>query len=227
MNNIDKVVLPSNGLIDDVPREVTIRDMKGRELSTLFSSLTDASVDSVIVSVVSPKINPEALTDEDKHFILHKTRELTFGDTVEQSLRCPICGSIDNYQVNYSDLDFILLDEDKYKEEVKLSDGTTITRKIPTKASWEKIHRYKEKRNLPDDYSFILLQAAKIETIDGKTKSLGEIITYLENLPAKELRQLYDNLNIKFGLDTTFKVKCTSCKSEFTGGIGINADLFR
>lgn len=227
MNNIDKVVLPTNGLLEDTPKEVKIRGMKGRELSTLFSSLTEASIDSVIAEVTEPKVDPDLLTDEDKVFILHKTRELTFGDKVEQNLRCPICGHIDLYEVSYEDLEFTLLEEEVLNEEIEMSDGKVITKKIPTKADWKNVHRYKEKRKLPEDYSFILLQAIRINTIDGKSKTLGEVITYLENLPGKDLRQLYDKLDIKYGLDTSFKVNCNSCKSEFTGGIGINADLFR
>lgn len=227
MNNIDKVVLPSNGLLEDTPKEVKIRGMKGREISTIFSSLTEASIDAVLTEVTEPKVNPSLLTDEDKTFILHKTRELTFGDKVEQSLRCPICGHIDSYEISYGDLEFTLLEEDMLNEEIKMSDGKVITKKIPVKSDWDKIRRYKEKRNLPDDYSFILLQAIRIKTIDGSAKSLGEVITYLENLPGKDLIALHDRLAIKFGLDTSFKVNCKSCKTEFTGGIGINADLFR
>ena len=227
MNILDKVVLPSNGMMENVPKEVTIRDMKGRELSTLFSSLTDASIDNVISEVTDPSVDPDLLCDEDKKFILHKTRELTFGNTVDQTLRCPFCSKIHNYTIDYNDLSFDLLDEDKFNETIEMPDGNTITKKVPSKLDWDKIHRYKEKRNLPESYSYILLQVARINTINGKKKSLGEIIAYLENLPAKDLRNLTDKLELKFGLDTTFIAECKSCKTDFPGGIGINADLFR
>jgi hypothetical protein len=227
MNNIDNVKLPSNGLIDNVPSEVQVRGMKGREISTLYSSLNEAAIEDVIRNVTTPSLQPDILCDEDKKCILHKTRVLTFGNEIEQSLRCPFCGNIHTYIIDYDNFNFVLLDEDILSKTVVMSDGKVITKAIPTKASWDAIHRYKDKRNLPDTYAFLLLQAARIGTIDGKHIGMSDLIEYLENLPGNELVNLSKALDIKFGLDTTFKVECNSCHTDFTGGIGINADMFR
>lgn len=227
MNNLDKKVLPSNGLLKGIPREVMIRGMKGIEISTLFSSLTDAAVDEIIRAVTDPSLNPEDLCDEDKLFILHQTRILTFGDEVEQSLRCPHCGHIHNYTINYSDLEFTTLEQDVLDDKLVLPDKMTITRRIPTSLDMEEINRYKERMNLPKSYSFLLLQASRISKVNNKKKSIAELIELLENMPGDSLMELYRFLDISFGLNTNFEIECHKCGSRFTGGLGINADLFR
>lgn len=227
MNNIEKVVLPSNGLLEDVPQEVTIRGMKGIEISTLFSSLTDAAIDNIIRNVVEPDIDTDLLCDEDKKFILYKTRELTFGDTIKQKLVCPHCGKINTYEFKHGELEVDLLEEEALSEKITLEDGTTITKKIPTKKDWKKVYRYKEKRDLPEDYSFILLFAARIDKVNGKRLALGELIAYLENIQGAELLKITESLGYEFGLQTNFMISCLSCGERFLGGISINADLFR
>lgn len=226
MNNIDKKVLPSNGLIEGVPKEVTIRGMKGREISTLFSSLTDASIEAIIKDVTNPSLDPEDLTDEDKAFILHQTRVLTFGRELQQTLRCPFCKHIDHYILNYDDFEIIYLDENHLNDELVLEDKT-IKRRLVTVEHLKEARAYKEKINLPDSYAFILLQATRIGSINGKKKSIAELVEYLENLPGKELVKVARFLDVKFGLQTDFTVECTNCHTAFTGGVGINADMFR
>ena len=226
MNNIDKKALPSNGLMPNIPSEITIRGMKGREISTLFSSLTDASVDAIIKGVTEPNLDPDLMCDEDKAFVLHQARVLTFGSEVQQTLRCPLCGHIHDYVFDYGDLNIVYLDENHLDEEL-IIDGQTIKRRIPDQKILEEARRYKAKAGLQDSYAFILLQATRIATINGKKKSIGELTEYLENLPGNELVKISRFLDKKFGLETTFKVECNKCHIAFTGGIGINADLFR
>jgi hypothetical protein len=227
MDNIEKKVLPSNGLLEDVPREVAIRGMRGREISTVLSSLTDASVDEVIKSVTNPSLEPENLCDEDKKFVLHQTRILTFGEEIQQTLRCPFCGHIHDYTINYSDLELTYLEEEVLNDVLELSDGTKITRRIPSSKTMEEIIRYKDKVKFPPSYSFLFLQASRIGKVNGKKMPIGEMITWLENIPGKELSKISKFLDIRFGLDTTFEVECAGCGTSFTGGIGISADLFR
>lgn len=230
MNNMDKLVLASKGLLE-APEEVTVRGMLGKEISTLFSSLTEAAVESIIKNVTEPSLDPSTLCDEDKKLILHKTRVLTFGNEVQQTLRCPYCSHIADYVLSYDDFTITNLDENYLTQEILINGFTVLKDKIipriPLKKHWDEINRHKEKVNLADNYAFILLQVAKIETINGKRLSVGQAIDYLENLPGKELIKLSKKLDIKFGIDTTFTVECVKCKTPFTGGVGINADLFR
>jgi len=226
MNNIEKKTLPSNGLIENVPKEVTIRGMKGREISTLFSSLTDASIEKIIKDVTEPSLDPDLLSDEDKSFILHQTRILTFGTEIQQTLRCPFCGHIHDYIVDYSDFSVTLLPHDHLEEEFILEDKT-IKRRIANKEVLTSARNHKDKANLSDDYAFILLLATKIGSINGKKKSMFELVDFLENIPGKDLVKISKFLDVPHGLRTDFTVECKNCKTAFTGGIGINADMFR
>lgn len=226
MNNIDKKVLPSNGLIEGIPKEVTIRGMKGKEISTLFSSLTDASIESIIKEVTDPRLDPEELTDEDKAFILHQTRILTFGHELQQTLRCPFCKHIDNYILDYNNFEVIYLDENHLTDELEL-DGVIIKRRLVNTELLKEARNYKNKVNLPDDYAFILLQATRIASLNNKKKTIAELVEYLENIQGKDLVKVARFLDAKFGLQTDFTVECSNCHTAFTGGVGINADMFR
>ena len=174
MNNKEKVTLPSNGYIDGVPKEVNIRGMKGREISTIFSSLTDSAIEDVIQSVTKEELNLDILPDEDKFFILHRTRVLTFGDTIQQKLRCPKCGKIHDYAVKYDDLEVTQLEENPEKD-IEIG-GRTFTRRIPTKAVYDEINRFKEKIKATPDMVFTLGQIARIAKVDGKKISTQEMI---------------------------------------------------
>lgn len=226
MQNIEKVVLPSNGLLD-APQEVTIRAMVGREISTIYSSLNGESVNEVIRAVTDPSLDPSKLCDEDKAYILHKTRTLTFGDTIVQTLKCPYCGHIQEYTVSYEEFDTKLLTEEMASTTVELSNGDTVTRRIPTKADWKAIDNHKKKRNLSDAYSYILLVASRVGEINGESKPASEVVNYLEELRANDLVAIDKAFGERFGLDTTYDRKCGSCKQNIKGGVGINADMFR
>ena len=226
MDNIDRVKLPSNGLLG-TPAEVVIRGMKGKEISTLYSSLNEPAIEAIIKTVTDPSLDPASLCDEDKYYILHKTRTLTFGDDIKQTLKCPFCGNIEEHDVSYANFESKSLELEDLDITIELDNGMKVTRQVATKVTWNAINSHKEKRNLPPEYSFILLIASKIKTIDGKRMSIGELVGLLENLPGNDLVRLSEKLVLKFGLDTTYKVPCKKCKLDITGGIGINADMFR
>jgi hypothetical protein len=226
MQNVDKVKLPSNGLLG-APEEVGIRSMTGREISTIFSSLNEESLNRVISAVTEPNLDPSTLCDEDKYFILHKTRTLTFGDEIVQTLKCPFCNHMEEYTINYDQFDLKYLAMEDLAVEVTVGKDTVISRKIPLRSDWEKINTYKEKRKLTDDYAYILLQAAKVDKVNGERKSLGEVVTLLESIPGNDLVRLARVFDLRFGLDTTYIQPCGKCKIDLTGGVGINADMFR
>lgn len=231
MLNKDKYVLPSNGFLN-YPREVTIRAMTGRELSMAYSVLNEAVIDEIIANVIEPKIDINDLCDEDKSFILHSTRVLTFGHEVSQVLRCPFCGMINNYTINYKDLDIKLLESPEQTSGTFICpNGDEIKKQIPTSERFNEITTYKNKHNIPAYDSFLLMQVARIDyvkTSDGRRiKSIAELMDYLAFLPGSIFMDISDFLTEQFGLNTTFEVDCKSCNTAITGGLGITADLFR
>lgn len=227
MKNIDKLLLPSCGVDGNTPKEVTVRDMKGSQLSTLYSSLTDASIEAIIGEVTKEDINVELLCDEDKAAILHKTRRLTFGDEVQQTLRCPHCNKIHDYTIDYNDLETVMLDTELFNEPIVLSDGTIITRRLPNKAIIAEILRQQEKFQLDKSTSYNLMLFSKIDTINGKTFTVRQAVDFLEALDGRDWALLSKMLDIRFGLNPTYIVECKDCGLAIPGGLGINADLFR
>lgn len=228
MNNIDRKILPSNGTVKGVPKEVTIRGMKGVEISTIYSSLTEASIDEVIKAVTDDgQIDVDLLTDEDKLFILLETRKLTFGPEVKQSLRCPFCNHIHEYTIDLDNLPIHLLDETNFNDIITLSSGDTVTKRLPNKLTYEEIENARIKFNYPPTYNFILGIASKIDKINGRRLTIREQVEWLENLDGKLLVEVAESINFVYGVENTYIVNCVKCGTNFTGGVGLNADLFR
>lgn len=232
MLNKDKYILPSNGFLD-YPREVVIRAMTGRELSMAYSILNETSIDEIVYNVIEPKIEVSQLCDEDKSFILHSTRVLTFGHNVDQVLRCPFCGEVHPYTIDYKELETIYLEsEEQTSGSLILPNGDEIKKQVPTSARFNEISSYKTKYNVPSYDAFLLLQVAKVEYIKEKEtgrriKSIAELMDYLANIPGSDFMDATDFLDVSFGLKTTFETECKGCSMTLTGGIGITADLFR
>lgn len=230
MINVQKYILPSNGFLG-YEKEVTIRSMKGKEISTAYSSLTDASLDKIIEAVIEPKIDIDILADEDKVFILHMTRTLTFGNEIKQSLRCPFCGEIHTYDINYKDLQTKLLeDELQAHGELELETGDIIKKRVPISEHFTEIKQYKDKYSIPEEDSYALLQVARIEYIQTKVKKLTSIfdkMEYIVNIPGKYFIEISKFVETDFGFNTVFQVNCNKCNTVFQGGIGITADFFR
>jgi uncharacterized C2H2 Zn-finger protein len=232
MLNKDKYILPSNGMLG-YPKYVTIRAMTGRELSMVYSTLNEAVINEVITNVIEPKISIDLLCDEDRAFILHSTRVLTFGRDVVQVLRCPFCGEIHSYKLDYSNFNIKYLESEEDASGIyKLDNGDEIKKRVPSTERFNEIAAYKEKYNVPAYDAFLLLQVAKVDYIKESTtgrriKPIAEIMDYLANLPGDIFMDITEFLDTKFGLDTTFTVECEGCQNTLTGGLGITADLFR
>lgn len=233
MVNVKEYILPSNGHLG-YAKKVNIRSMKGGELSTAMSSLTAASMDRIIEAVMQPLISADMLSDEDKFFILHMARVQTFGDILSQAIRCPFCGEIHTYDVNYNDFKVKYLDnEDEASGEKNIEFGTnklTVKKRIPTAEDFADIKLYQEKHKPNADFAFILYMIAKIKYIilnDKKYTTISELMNLLVDLDGLAFLEIDEFVKTEFGLDTTFIVDCKTCKIAVTGGVGINADLFR
>lgn len=233
MINLDRIKLPSNGLLG-TPAETPVRALKGYELGLLLASLSDEAVNEVIRKVTSNTVKPELLCDEDKQLILHTARRLTFGDTIVQHLRCvnPMCGKIHAHEISYTDFEIIELQEGIHLGTLKLSNGDIVTRRVPITKDYELIEEYKKDYEITNAHYYPMSMSAYIKGIyiesqDREIRLVSEVVNYLMDLPGKDFLKIRDFIEVKFGLDTTFEVECPECKTVFTGGIGINADLFR
>lgn len=226
---IEKFKLPSNGLLG-APAEVKIKAMRGRELNMVYSSLSDASIDKIIERVTDPSLDPEELCDEDKSAILYYTRLLTFGEYIDQHMKCPHCGGIHKVSANYSEFVLTLLEEDNLKV-VHLDNGDELHRRVPTPKIQKEIELFKKRYEVDVLDSQLLLMMTRIDKIvkeDGTTiRNLKMLFDYLADLEGRIFGDIIDNIDIKFGLNTTFEIECPETLLTFKGVTGINADFFR
>lgn len=225
MNNYDDLVLVSKGQMLGVPERVRVRGLLGKEISSIYSSMTNASIDKVIYEIIEPKVDVSLMCDEDKVLILHKARQLTFGDEIVQDLKCPFCNHKETHIFNYNDFKVDYLPDNYLATEVELS-GHKIKIKIPTRIDFERLDEFKNSEKLEDDSVFTLLLMSKVDRVDGKVLSLKELKDFLDNLLGKDIMAFAKVLDIPLGLNTNKDLVCSNCGNTYKGGIGLSADLF-
>lgn len=229
MANIKKIDLPTNGVLN-APKQITIRELTGKDLSALYSNFNEEALDYVIKqAIIEPEeIDLDSLATEDKTYILHALRVLTFGSEVEQTLRCPFCGKVHDYVINYDDFALNKIPSD-YLTHGSIAEiaGKAIERTIPTIHKLETIRNFKEQMKISDHDDYILLLMGYINTVDNKKLSPLDLRDFLINLPGRDLVKVEKHVDVKYGFDTTFTVECESCSVAITGGIGLNAHIFR
>ncbi len=228
MKLFENIKLPSNGLLNNVPKEVTIRALNQGELATIYASLDNAPIEEVLKGILGDQVDVTLLPDEDKIFILHKIREVTFGNNLVQGLRCQFCGYIDNYEVHYEDFKVNYLEP---IEPITLSNGDKVKKKVLTKKDHEEAQYLKDKYPSMTKGNLFTMGVAVfidyIETPKGILKTLLDKYNYLLTTDVNDFVAITEYNITNFGLDTTFIVECTNCKTHFTGGIGLSADIFR
>lgn len=234
---IEKIKLPSNGLLG-YPADITIREMKGSELSAIYTSLSDASVEYVLGKcIVEPEgLDVSELSDQDKAFIMVKLRIISLGDTVKQFVRSPYSSKMQEVEVDLTALDVVYLSEEELGRELTIKDQNnkeySFKRRIPNKKVMEEILIAKEKHNI-SSYDDALLRVVslmdpKIKAPDGyKVRPVHEMVDFLSNLPGKVLLEVFKYIDLQFGIVPTFTAICEQTKQEFLGVLAFSADLFR
>lgn len=224
---IDTLRLPSNGLLG-VPAEVKVKAMTGLELNMVYSSLSDASINKIIERVTEPSLNPDLLCDEDKGAILYYTRVLTFGDEIDQQLKCPHCGKIHKVTARYSEFNMVYLEE--FDNIITLPNGDMIYKRVPNAEIQKEIDYFKEKNSVGPLNSYLLYLLARIEKVVTSTETISNrllIFNYLADLKGQWFGIIVDEIDTKFGLDVSFLAECPDTGNDFLGVVGINADFFR
>jgi len=231
---IEKVKLPSNGLLG-YPAEVTIRDLKGSELSAVYTSLSDASVDYVLESVIKEKdeaFDVSKLADQDKFFLLLKLRIMTLGPIIGQVINSPFSKKSQKVEVDLSKLDVIYLTQEALDKTIEVEDQNKkkfiISRRIPNKEIIEQILVVKEKHNI-SSYDDALLRLVSLlnPKINDKIRPVNEFVDFLANLPGQQLLNIYKFAELQFGISPVYEVECEDTKQTFLGVLAISADLFR
>lgn len=227
MRNFGKIKLPSNGLLG-YPQEVTIRDLDIEELSTIYASMNDASIERVFKSIIGDQVEISKLVDEDKVYILHKVRQLTFGDEIKTGSRCPFCGFINQHSADYHDFSVVFLTKEQVEETLELSNGDKVSRNFPNEKDKNEIRDLITKFNLTSKgEQFTLSQVLLLGSVNGERLTALERLNYLRQTTPQDFAKIVEFNIVKYGIDTTFTTECNHCSQTYTGGVGLSADLFR
>lgn len=229
---LEEYELPSNGLIEGVPKKVTLRNMTTAEEKMLLGSSDDA-FDSIIEKCITKPEDFEMgkLISSDRHFLLIKLRVVSYGPIYHFSYKCPFCGKISEYEINLDDLEVNYLPEDfkePYDEFELPICKDKIALKLPRIDDLKSV-RMKAKRwmkKFPEqigDPSLIYGMMANIATVNDKVLEGSPMQRYVEELAATDASFIRNRINkLEIGIDTTIYEECPRCHEdlEFTMPMG-------
>ena len=112
MKTVEKTFqLPSNGLFGG-PKEITLRAMTTKEEKILMTSRDFSVFERLVKSCcVEPKdLDIGLLHQNDIMYLIYALRELTFGTTYNQEIKCPECGAKQEIEVDISEMEVNILD---------------------------------------------------------------------------------------------------------------------
>lgn len=231
------VKLPSGGVFEGIPKEVTIRNMTTAEEKMLLGSSDDAFDAIIQKCIVAPEdLKFEDLISADKHFLLMKLRIISYGPVYPVKFKCPYCGHTSEFDVNLDEQEVDYLPEDFVEpyDKFTLPDSKdSISLRIPRikdlTSLKAKVKRYN--KNFPEaigDISYIFGLMLNIKDINGKElPPWTQLQQYVENLSAKDSSYIRNRISkLKVGLDTAVLKTCPRCKEDLEFQLTIGPEFF-
>lgn len=234
----EKHRLPTNGVLEGIPKEITIRNMKTAEEKMLLGSSEEAYDDIIRSCITDEKIDFDAFTAADKFFTLVKLRVISYGPEYYFRYQCPFCGKIYEYQTNLDELEVFYLPDD-FKEPYDSFPlpvaKDTITLKLPRlrdiKSMRNKVRRYN--MQFPEakgDITLIYGMATNIDAVNGKQLVGNEMVQYLEDLAVRDSSYIRNRISrLKIGMDARVFETCKNprCKELLDIPISVGYEFFR
>jgi hypothetical protein len=188
-------------------------------------SVIEGALDELISSsIVTPGFNINNLYLQDRFYLLVKIRSKTKGEMYKFAYKCRECESQTPQAVNLDMLPVKKLEEVS-DDIVKLTDSLSVRLSHVTRGDQNKAYEIIGKmKNLSENQRFtemaLFTHAIAIKSIivpEGEItdSSIKDRKYLLENIPTDsygKIREWFDNND--FGLDFTYKVKCSSCNNE-------------
>lgn len=233
-----EIELPSNGYLGG-PKKVTIRAMTTAEEKILYSTRDFSFVKKICKAcTVKPKVlDLSTVTPEDLRLMLFQIREVTFGPTYLQPIKCPNCGMVQDAEINIADFEYTLLDEDISsklfitlpinKDQVHLRLLSQNEHDVIEDASYKLFNEGKIKD--PDGYSMVKKVAAMIESVSGvEFKNDNDKYSYVNGLHLADFNKIRNTLDsVEYGLKNVCKIKCNNCEEEVEVNGTICPEFFR
>jgi hypothetical protein len=236
--------LPSKGRIYDkeVNPHIELRSMTARdEMKRLSPSTTPLKTLSDIIEgccIEKPAIKVYDMCLGDYEFLLHRLRAVTYGEKYNLVCQCSSCKDIIETNADLSSLEVKELDEDLYRDTKIFTlpvSGTIIELKTQTPRLLEDIEartkemrrKYKDASLDWDTYCKMLLSIA---TIDGAHKNPMEMEKFINNLAARDMQKILNNIDLLgrlIGLDNILYVTCPKCGIEIRTFFRYGSEFFR
>lgn len=233
----EKVKLPSGGLLygDAIPAELTIQNLTADEESMLYGSTGDKAIDDILRASIKEKIDIDALTVFDRHFLLMKIRILTYGPIYPISVTCENDGPFE-YDVDLNKLPIDTLDP-KFAGEWEIEPlpqcKQVLTLHIPNGIELQDMEREVKRKvikfNLNESRTrYKANLAINITKIDGVEVSFDEAFNFISELSGMDSSFLKNEINkLEVGYDTLIMAECPRCGKECQLRLPMTADFFR
>jgi hypothetical protein len=171
----------------------------------------------------------------DKLFMLLFLRGISYGFGYEFSIRCRTCGNSFKHRINIpNDLRVRVLTEDDFEPfEAKLPvSGKTVALRLLRNRDEDEVHRYVKRevsRSSSDgDPSYMIRLSKHIVSVDGRTLSPVESLSFVEGLAAKDslvIRNTVDSHDC--GVDLEVQCECPICRDMFEQTMPFTQEFFR
>ena len=228
--------LPSNGKLEGVPKEVTIRNMTTAEEKMLLGSAEDVFDQIIKKCVVKPEdFDISKIPIMDKNFLYIRIRVISYGQDYKFSFRCPECGAMSTTTINLDDAVEVNYLPDDYTEPFDTFElpvcGDTVSLKLPRNEDFTKmkarVRRYNNK--FPDavgDQTWIYGLMAFISQINGKDVD-AKLQSYVEGLHVKDASYIRHRVNkLDAGVSDTVVVHCNKCGEDVEVAIPTGVNFF-
>lgn len=223
--------LPSKGLIysNQFNPNITLRSMTTRDemrrqsdSQNAYRVLCDVIEDCIVSEKLPVHVYDMALSDY--QFLLYKLRVVTYGSNYKMTVRCPICGNIQDSEINLDDLEIKEFDEQNYqnlrsfelpvtKKKIELNYITPRMQDSINQRVSELTRKTKGVENASNP-SLMITLAHLIKTVDGKSINPVELEVFIQNLPMKDTNYILkkvEKFNRELGINTVCSVKCNRC----------------
>jgi len=235
--------------------EVGIMPMTGKDelvLKNPDALLNGEALVEVLTSCVPSLKNPKALLTNDIDALITGIRYITFNDALETDIKCPSCGTDNNYRLNLEDTinrmeflepNYVVNLESGVSVFVKPYGFTEILKSLHADFERGKIAKIIETKELSDTERanlfgqafkelaftrFDLLVGGIIKVVDESNNvdvsDKKFIKEFLQNIDKKSVDKISDLITKinQIGIKRTFIAKCTKCEHEWESGIDFN-----
>lgn len=237
-------ILPSMGKIYDkaVNPNVELRSMTARdEMKRLSPSTTQFKKLADIIEgcmIEKPAVHVYDMALGDYEFLLHKLRIVTYGPNYKMSVQCPHCFEMFEGEANLEQLQVVDFDEEKFKSLQTFTlptSGDVVKIKFQTPRMLDEIEiqtkdAKRKYKSADAELELLFLLKNVIDEVNGNKMAPEKIETYINNLPAKDMLKIVNNLdalNTCVGLDGTIYLDCPHCGGEVRTSFRFGTEFFR